>query len=191
MSAAYEFNSKTRLADDRCAVSSRDQRSTGPGAYMIAQDYRGGQGGALQQKAAGIALANPTMTYGVGYGSATAAVIDDESVLRNYQVQTHDSRCAGRVQPRPFLTVPFMGKGSGGPDIESRLQHGELTQGKRECGDVTEGSWPVFAPLNSILAENVQNPKHLIPEVAAPGWIHGGLPSRQYARDADCIRGPK
>jgi hypothetical protein len=31
--------------------------------------------------------------------------------------------------------------------------------------------------------KNIQNPVHLIPEVAAAGWVHGGIPSRQYVRD--------
>jgi hypothetical protein len=37
-----------------------------------------------------------------------------------------------------------------------------------------------------MLKNNVQNPKNLIPEVAAPGWIHGGIPSRSYLRDINC-----
>jgi hypothetical protein len=26
----------------------------------------------------------------------------------------------------------------------------------------------------------------LIPEVAASGWVHGGIPSRSYLRDVNC-----
>jgi hypothetical protein len=34
--------------------------------------------------------------------------------------------------------------------------------------------------------ENIQNPKNLVPEVAANGWIRGGIPSRSYIRDVNC-----
>jgi hypothetical protein len=36
------------------------------------------------------------------------------------------------------------------------------------------------------LQQNIQNPHNLIPEVAAAGWIRGGIPSRQYVRDINC-----
>jgi hypothetical protein len=36
------------------------------------------------------------------------------------------------------------------------------------------------------LSDNIQNPKNLIPEVAAPGWVRGGIPSRAYMRDINC-----
>lgn len=36
------------------------------------------------------------------------------------------------------------------------------------------------------LARSIQNPKNLIPEVAADGWIRGGIPSREFIRDLNC-----
>jgi hypothetical protein len=36
------------------------------------------------------------------------------------------------------------------------------------------------------LADNIQNPKNLIPEVAAAGWMRAGIPSRSYMRDINC-----
>jgi hypothetical protein len=80
-----------------------------------------------------------------------------------------------------------MGGGRGNPDVESQLIHGEQVKQMKECGTVTEqeftGQW---TPLVESLSENIQNPKNLVPEVAASGWIRGGIPSRAYMRDVNC-----
>lgn len=179
------FNNLTRILDDSCNISGRDIRSTGPGEYLTAERR------VPSTNAATTAEANPTITYGLTQGgSAGASVIDSESILRNHAIQTHTSRltsstAAGRPQPRPFATVPFMGGGRGIPDTESRLIHPEITRNTRDCGKSPEEmSWPVFIPLIPKVAENIQKPENLISEVAAPGWIRSGIPSRQYARDS-------
>ncbi len=80
-----------------------------------------------------------------------------------------------------------MAGGRGNPDVESLLMHSEQVRVGKECGTVTETAFDgVFTPMISSLKQNIQNPKHLIPEVAAGGWIRGGIPSREYIRDANC-----
>jgi hypothetical protein len=44
----------------------------------------------------------------------------------------------------------------------------------------------VFEPLIKSVRDNIQAPKHLVTEVAANGWIRGGIPSRAYVRDTNC-----
>lgn len=180
-----QFNNLTRIADDGCNITGRDVRSTGPGDYLTSERR------VPSTAAATTSASNPTITYGLTQGGAAgASVIDSESILRNHTIQTHTSRltsetAAGRPQPRPFATVPYMGGGRGIPDTESRLIHSEITRSARECGKSPEElTWPVFVPLIPKIAENIQKPENIIPEVAAPGWIRSGLPSRQYARDS-------
>jgi small GTP-binding protein len=70
---------------------------------------------------------------------------------------------------------------------ESLLLHSEQIRMGKECGTVTEQFFSQqYTPLIPILKNNVQNPKNLIPEVAASGWVHGGIPSRSYLRDVNC-----
>jgi hypothetical protein len=80
-----------------------------------------------------------------------------------------------------------MGGGRGNPDVESMLLHSEQVKQMKECGTVTEkefeGQW---TPLVKSLADNIQNPKNLVTESAAAGWIRGGIPSRAYMRDVNC-----
>ena len=44
----------------------------------------------------------------------------------------------------------------------------------------------VFVPLIPSVKNNIQKAENLIPEMASPGWIRGGLPSRSYIRDVNC-----
>ena len=43
-----------------------------------------------------------------------------------------------------------------------------------------------FTPLIPYVSKNVQNPVHLIEEVASKGWVRAGIPSRQWVRDLNC-----
>jgi len=80
-----------------------------------------------------------------------------------------------------------MGRGRGNQELESKLQQSEFVRTGRECGTVSETFFESqFVPLIQHLQVNVQNPKNLVPEVAAAGWIRGGIPSRQYVRDLNC-----
>jgi hypothetical protein len=80
-----------------------------------------------------------------------------------------------------------MGGGRGNTDVESLLIHSEQVKQMKECGTVTEQQFVgVFTPLVPSLADNIQNPKNLIPEVAAAGWMRAGIPSRSYMRDVNC-----
>jgi hypothetical protein len=80
-----------------------------------------------------------------------------------------------------------MGRGRGNQELESKLQQSEFVRTGRECGTVSETFLSgQFTPLIPHLEANVQNPKNLVSEAAADGWIRGGIPSRQYVRDLNC-----
>jgi hypothetical protein len=120
---------------------------------------------------------------GYGYNNR---FIDSDSIMRN-QPEFKNNKCNIRQQARPFLSVPFMGGGRGNAEVESYLLHSEQVRQGKECGTVSEQEFTQqYTPLIPLVKENIQNPKNLIPEVAAPGWIHGGLPSRSYIRDVNC-----
>ena len=123
-----------------------------------------------------------------GYGWS-ASHIDVDSVLRNHAVQTNSPHCPlrARVQARPFATVPYMGRGKGEADLESKLQFGQFVRQGKECGTVSDTFFEnQFTPMIPYVAQNVQNPVHLIPEVASAGWVRAGIPSRQWVRDQNC-----
>jgi hypothetical protein len=170
-----DINRLTHVRDDSCGITSYYTQSVGPGKYNtlnLVPDAR---------HVNPLAVNNALVYAREGFG-ANNSQIDSESVLLHSEFK--NNRCLIRAQARPFLTVPYMGTGRGNSDVESVLLHSEQVRQGKECGGVTEvGFDGVFEPLIKPVKDNIQNPKHLVEEVAANGWIRGGLPSRAYARD--------
>lgn len=174
-----DINRLTKTRDDLCGIQQYYTQSIGPGKYQtqnLVPDAR-----RVNPLAAEQLLMYPREGFGLNN-----AKVDSDSMLRN-ETSFKSNRCQIRAQARPFLTVPFMGGGRGNPDVESLLIHSEQVRQLKECGTVTEQPFTqVFTPLVPKLAAEIQNPKNLVPEVAAAGWIRGGIPSRAYMRDINC-----
>jgi len=173
----------TRIRDDPCDQTVRNTERMGPGAYQttfLVPPAPMTMATAYQQ---------PTVPPpAAGYGWSAQGV-DIDSVLRNHAIQTNSPHCPirGRTQARPFATVPYMGRGKGEAMLETKLQHAPIMRQGKYCGTVSETFFEgQFTPLIPYVAANVQNPVHYIPEVAAKGWVHGGVPSRQWVRDMNC-----
>ena len=174
-----DINRLTKTRDDLCGIQQYYTQSLGPGKYTttnLVPDARKVNPLAAEQQ-----LLYPREGFGLNNAN-----VDSDSMLRN-ESSFKSNRCQIRAQARPFLTVPYMGGGRGNTDVESMLIHAEQVKQMKECGTVTEqqfeGQW---TPLVQTLSDNIQNPKNLIPEAAAAGWIRGGIPSRAYMRDVNC-----
>ncbi len=174
-----DINRLTHPKDDLCGIQSFYAQSAGPGRYQTTN---------LVPKASGVnsmAIGQQLVYPREGYGLNNAA-IDADSFLRN-QPEFKSNRCNIRQQARPFLTVPYMATGRGNPDVESLLLHAEQVRLGKECGTVTENFFDnQFTPMIDMLKNNIQNPKNLIPEVAAAGWQRGGIDTRSLVRDLNC-----
>lgn len=179
MTSRFALNRLTHTRDDTCGLESFYAQSVGPGNYMTTN---------LVPRASGV---NPVSVTQLniypreGFGINNAQV-DADSLLRNQPI-FNSHKCNIRAQSRPYMTVPFMGNGRGNADIESRLLHSEQVRLGKECGTVTEQFFDQqYTPQIPLLAKYIQNPNNLVEEVASPGWIRGGVPSRQYIRDINC-----
>lgn len=174
------INSFTRTWDDGCEVLQQYSDSTGPGNYQVTNLVP------PQEKAQATEIPNPTLLGREGFGYNNRE-IDVDSKLRTNPTQEGRLRCPLHVQSRPFATVPYMGRGRLNPDVESGLIYSEFARVERPCGTVTETFFDgQFYPLIPHLAAHIQNPKNLIPEDAAKGWLRQGVPSRQFIRDLNC-----
>jgi hypothetical protein len=170
------INRMTRTHDDMCGIQSYYAQSVGPGRYFTTNLTP------APSSVNPVAIENQMVYVRDGYGLNNSQ-IDADSAIRNHPV-FKNNRCNIRPQTRPFLSVPYMGGGRGNPDVESALLHSQQVRVGKECGTVTEVAFDgVFTPMVPSLERNIQNPSNLIPEVAADGWIRGGLPSRLYNRD--------
>ena len=179
MQQQMQINRLSKTKDDVCGIEQYYKQSVSAGAYYttnLVPDAREVNPMAVQEL---------VMYAREGFG-ANNKQIDSESVLKN-QPEFNNNRCNIRAQARPFMSVPYMGGGRGNPDVESLLLHSEQVRQGKECGTVTEQQFDgVFTPLIQTVKDNIQKPENLISEIASPGWIRGGMPSRSYVRDVNC-----
>jgi len=171
------INQFTRVRDDTCDVEQRIRDTSGPGVYQVTNLVPS------QKAALRVEIPNPTILGREGFGFNNRA-IDDDSRLRTDQTQEGRFRAPLHMQSRPFATVPYMGRGRGQPDVESGLIYADWARIERPCGTVTETFFSnQFTPLVPHLARHIQAPENLVEEVAAKGWVRGGIPARIFCRD--------
>jgi hypothetical protein len=112
-------------------------------------------------------------------------VVDDSSKLR-IGLQKRFPKCNQQLFERPYLTVPYMGKGELKVDQDSELKFSEDTKIKKSSNVLSGVTIPnYFTNLLPYLEYNIQNPIHLIQESVDPSWIRSGAPSRLIVRDSD------
>jgi hypothetical protein len=113
-------------------------------------------------------------------GGVAGAVIDIESKLFN---KAENERSYEKLQlfQRPFITVPYLGRGGGDPTLESQLQQGEMIRDLKSVGTVSERSYIDYNqyPMRDDLRSQITNPANLVEEIAMNGWIRGGASARE------------
>lgn len=183
----YKFNNLSRIGDDSCAMSQRNVQNVEAGSYML-QNYfsadcemRNGLALALSQPSI-----NFTGSHQVGVGGCN---VDNNSHLLIDQAQNRP-KCRISLYQRPFATVPYLGRGACHPELESQLQQGDRQSAKKSVLQTTEQSHIPYSatPMVPSLAESITNPAHLVEGVAMDGWVRGGLPSREMAKNDNDLR---
>ena len=86
---------------------------------------------------------------------------------------------------RPFATVPYLGRGSCDPAMESQLQHGEVVAGKKSVSTIMDKSFSQYQlyPTDAKMEERVNDASHTVEEAALDGWVRGGMASREMSND--------
>ena len=110
-------------------------------------------------------------TAGNGLGSS------EVNTETNLFWKTNMVREAGRLmlQPRQFITVPYMGKGSVNPDDETNLQRGEYLRDTRTgqpIGSIAALHLPENYPISRPIAKIDED------ALSLDGWQRGGVSTR-------------
>ena len=178
-SKRFNVNYKAMAHDDKCFIDIDTRQSIGPGNYGVTNLY---DCTCLIPDVIKTATDNVCVPFKNG-NDVAPCVIDDSSKLR-WGLQKKFPKCNQQLFERPYLTVPYMGRGQLNVDEDSVLKFAEDTKLKRSS-NVLSGITIAnsFTPLLPYLEWNVQNPQHLIEE--EQGWIRSGAPSRLVVRDSD------
>ena len=186
----YMFNNMARIGNDNCDLSQRNLQSTKKADYLLTNF---GTNDCLMKNSIDVALSQPNINYsGTKQMALYGCNVDTNSNLLLGSVQTNP-KCRIDLQERPYLTVPYLGRGAGNPVLESQLTQGEQYSCRKSIDPSSEKSYiPLSHPdLIPSLASTVNNPANLVEGVAAEGWIRGGVPSRELTKDYDYFSGKK
>ena len=180
--SSYTFQSSNRIGLDDCNKSQTDIQNIASCNYLT-QNYFASD--CSMKNPISLATTQPGIMYNGGYNSGAGGCnIDTSSMLQIGTIQTNP-RCRIDLFQRPFATVPFLGRGSVNPVMESQIQQGEQLVNKRSVNNLSEKSYIKYhqTPLLPAVKQRMDTSK--IENDASEGWIRGGVPSRELTRDSD------
>jgi hypothetical protein len=179
---SYTFNNLGRIGADATDSTQQNVYNTRFANYTLSNYFSESLSGAH----VAFATSQPSVMFnGVNGGSSVGgASIDVDSLLMLNREQERSFEKLSLVQ-RPFLTVPYLGKGSCDPALESQLQQGELSGDKKSTSTVMEQSFMNYSlyPTDAKMKERVQNPAYSVEESALDGWVRGGMTTREMSTD--------
>ena len=178
----YLFNNMGRIGADVTDDTQRTVSNTRFANYMLST-YTSDS---LSDSHLRFATEQPSIMFsGTARGNGlNGSVVDSDSYL---MLNSIGERPLERLQlnARPFITVPYLGKGSCNPSIESQLLQGEMVSDKKSVNTIMEKSFTGYTlyPSDDKMSENVKNFK--VEETVMDGWVRGGLGSRDISYDKD------
>jgi hypothetical protein len=178
----YTFYNNSRTGFDTTDRSQRTLQNSQFSTYML-DNFRPA---CPMNNAVEFATSQPnvnfTGSHQVGIGGCN---IDENSHLSLTDL-TRDRARISLVQ-RPFITVPYLGRGKSDPVLESQIQQGDLANNRKSINPSSEVSYMQYSntPMLPALQSTITNPANLIEGVAAEGWIRGGVSSRELSKDKE------
>lgn len=179
---SYMFNNMGRISFDHTDNTQKNLYNTRMANYTLSNFFND----AVSDSHVKFATMQPSVLFnGVNGGSGVGGgVVDYESLL---QLSVEQERPLEKVQlmQRPFITVPYLGRGAGNPDIESQLQQGEIINRQKSVSTIMEQSFMDYSmyPTDAMMKERVSNPTYTVEEAAMNGWVRGGADTRKMSSD--------
>jgi hypothetical protein len=182
----FTFSNMSRIGLDQCNVSQTDIQNVASCNY-VTQNFFASD--CTMRNPISLATSQPGIMYNGGFNSGAGGCnIDTSSKLQIGTIQTNP-RCRIDLFHRPFATVPYLGRGSVNPVMESQIQQGEQLVNKRSINNLSEKSYIKYhqTPLLPAVQERMNNSSNKIENDASEGWIRGGIPSRELTRDSEYL----
>ena len=178
----YNFNQGTRIGNDMCDRSQQTIQNSLASTYMLNNYQSQCPNETAVEFATNHLDMNFTGSHQVGIGGCN---IDKNTSLLHSSLSK--PRCKISLMQRPFSTVPYLGRGKANPEMESQIQQGELANNRKSITQSSELSYINYhnTPMIPSLQSTVNNPANLVEGVEEKGWVRGGVPSRELARDKE------
>ena len=181
----YTFNGTSRMRNDNTDKSQQTITNTKFNNYMLSTYFSENR----SDDHVRFATNQPSMMFSGINGGASAGInaftVDVDSTLN---IKKENARALEKLslQQRPFLTVPYLGRGSCDTVLESQLKQGDIIANKKSVSTITEQSFANnhMYPLIDSIKDTITNPKYLVQEAALDGWIRGGSATREQAKQS-------
>jgi hypothetical protein len=177
---SYVFQSNERIRNDGTDKSQQTVMNSKFNNYMMSNYFSESR----SDDHVNFATSQPGFMFSSGaISGATAATVDVDS---KFSILRENTRSLEKLslQTRPFIAVPYLGRGSCDTALESQLKQGDLVSNKKSVSTITEQSFMnnQMYPLLDSIKETITNPKYLVQEAALDGWTRGGSATRSATK---------
>lgn len=178
---SYNFDNMSRIGLDSANIDQNSIQNVAACNYRTQNFFASDS---FMKKPIDLATSQPGILYKNGYGSSNMSNIDDSSNLQIGTIQTHPKARIDLFH-RPFLTVPYLGRGSVDSISESQIMQGNQFLNKKSTNALSEKSYVKYhqIPLLPAIQQRINDPSYQLENVAHEGWIRGGIHSRELTRD--------
>ena len=176
----YTFDNLSRIGNDSCSLDQRNIQNNSASNYVVENYYPY----CPMTNAIDFATKQPNINYtGSHQVGINGCNITENSELRYTKVSK--PACKINLQERPYLTVPYLGRGKVDPVLERQIRAGDKELNKKSLNPSTEYnlSEKHNYPLIDELRNNINDPSNYIEESADNNWIRGGMSSREYTKN--------
>lgn len=180
--SSYLFNNAGRIGSDATDQSQRNVYNTRFTNHTLSNYFSDKS----SNNHVNFATKQPAVMFsGTTHGAGLiGSAVDTESILK---LKTEQDHAVEKLQlfQRPFATVPFLGRGSCDPTLESQLLLGEMVSDKKSASTIMDKSFAQYAlyPTDKKMEERVNNAANTVEEAALDGWVRGGMTTREMSSD--------
>jgi hypothetical protein len=180
--SSYLFNNAGRIGTDATDQSQRNVYNTRFTNHTLSNYFSD----KMSTSHVNFATNQPAVMFsGMARGTGLiGSAVDTESILK---LKTEQDHAVEKLQlfQRPFATVPYLGRGSCDPSIESQLLLGEMVSDKKSVSTIMDKSFSQYAlyPTDKKMEERVTNAANNVEEAALDGWVRGGMTTREMSNN--------
>lgn len=174
----YSFYQMGRIGADMADLTQRNLFNDRTINYALANYYNE----STNNSQVDFATSQPSLMFSSVSGSGIGGgMVDVHSnlVYKNGNEMTRSLEKLNLNQ-RPFLTIPYLGRGSCNPDVETSLRYGESVHGLKSVSTIMDKSFDDYRlyHIDSKMQDSISNPA--IQELAFEGWNRGGANTREF-----------
>jgi hypothetical protein len=178
---AEEFYRVTRIGDDNCGLTQDLLQNNNTVDYMLKNFYAAD---CTMRKPIEFATRQVDVNFVAAGGDGKTCGIGgcniNESNSLLFSVPTH-LRARINLLQRPYLTVPYLGRGKFDSQLEGKLMKSEYVENKKTVNPASElnNSYSTNYPLLPSIQKTITNPRYLVED-----WTRGGDSTRNNSVQA-------